>query len=154
MSVSNWKNARPKRFYKKALKMFGKPTFVANVPRGMAYWKTKGNSLFSEHYIRNTEEQHQLFGLFTCPTNTVYIPTSLLRPTDFSPAIRKLLINKSNDLYGSFCNILPPWIKLNQEVDLPWEYTHFQWGDPVGSDENVKLFLEFRHETMETILVQ
>lgn len=120
----------------------------------LADHKEYNNRLFAEFNIQNLTEQHQLFGLFTCPTNTAYIPTSLLRPTDFSPAIRKLLINKSNDLYGSFCNILPPWIKLNQEVDVPWEYNHFQWGDPVGSTENIKLFLEFRHETMETILKQ
>jgi hypothetical protein len=36
MSVNNWRNPRPKKFYKKAVEMFGKPNFVANVPRGMA----------------------------------------------------------------------------------------------------------------------
>lgn len=58
MSVNNWRNKRPKKFYKKALKMFGRPNFVANVPRGMAYWKTKGNSLFYEHYIKDEEVEH------------------------------------------------------------------------------------------------
>jgi hypothetical protein len=56
--VSNWKNNRPKIFYPKAIKLFGKPDYVANVPNGMAYWKTKGNSLFSEHYIKDQEIKH------------------------------------------------------------------------------------------------
>ena len=41
--VSLWKNNRPKKFYPKAVKLFGKPNYVANVPHGMAYWKTNKN---------------------------------------------------------------------------------------------------------------
>jgi len=118
----------------------------------LADHKEFNNRVFSEFNVQNLTEQHQLFGLFTCPTNTAYIPTSLLRPTDFSPAIRKLLINRAQDLYGEFCNILPPWIQLNPEVNIPWEYEHIQWSDPVGAPENTKLFLEFRNETMESLL--
>jgi len=58
MSVSNWINNRPKKFYPKAIKLFGKPTFIANVPNGMAYWKKSGNSLFNEHYIKDQEISH------------------------------------------------------------------------------------------------
>lgn len=118
----------------------------------LADHKDFNNRVFSEFNIQNLTEQHQLFGLFTCPTNTAYIPTSLLRPTDFSPSIRQLLICKAQDLYGSFCNILPPWITLNPEVNTPWDHKHFQWANPVGETENVKLFLEFRKETMDSIL--
>ncbi|MCI5224311.1 MAG: hypothetical protein D3924_16990 [Candidatus Electrothrix sp. AR4] len=120
----------------------------------LADHKEFNNRIFSEFNIKNLTDQHQLFGLFTCPTNTAYIPTSLLRPTDFSPTIRQLLVIKSQDLYGDFCNILPPWINLNPEVNIPWDQTHFQWSDPVGTAENIKLFLEFRNETMESILEQ
>ena len=56
MDVSKWKNGRPKKFFPRACKLFGKPTFVANVPNGMAYWKTRG--LFSEHYIKDQEIKH------------------------------------------------------------------------------------------------
>lgn len=118
----------------------------------LADHKECNNRLFGEFDVESQVEQHQLFGLFTCPSNTAYIPTSLLRPTDFSPAIRKLLICRAYQLYGAFCNILPPWIKLNPELTIPWDLTHFQWSDPVGEIENVKLFLEFRKETMESIL--
>ena len=57
-SVSKWKNPRPKSFYSKALKIFGEPTFVANVKNGMAYWKEKEDSLFDEHYIKDQEISH------------------------------------------------------------------------------------------------
>ena len=60
MSVNNWKNNRPKKLYPKAVKLFGKPTFVANVPNGMAYWKKTGNSLFAEHYIKDQEISHSV----------------------------------------------------------------------------------------------
>jgi hypothetical protein len=118
----------------------------------LADHKTYNNRLFSEFDVQNLTEQHQLFGLFTCPTNTVFIPTSLLRPTDFSPAIRKLLLYRAQDLYEGFCKIMPPWIKLNSEIDLPWDYNHFQWADPVGQVENTKLFLEFRNDIMKSLL--
>ncbi len=117
----------------------------------LADHKEYNNRLFGEFDVESKSEQHQLFGLFTCPSNTAYIPTSLLRPTDFSPAIRKLLIGRAYNLYGSFCNILPPWIKLNPELNLPWDLAHFKWSEPVGEPENVKLFLEYRNETMESI---
>jgi hypothetical protein len=58
MSVTKWINTRPKRFFPKAIKLFGKPTFISNVPNGMAYWKKSGNSLFSEHYIKDQEISH------------------------------------------------------------------------------------------------
>jgi len=58
MSVTKWINTRPKRFFPTAIKLFGKPTFISNVPNGMAYWKKSGNSLFSEHYIKDQEISH------------------------------------------------------------------------------------------------
>ena len=58
MSVNKWNHEKPKNFFPKACKMFGKPTFVANVPHGMAYWKKKGNTLFDEHSIRDEEIAH------------------------------------------------------------------------------------------------
>ena len=58
MSVNKWNNERPKKFFPKACKLFGNPTFVANVPNGMAYWKKTGNTLFNEHYIKDEEIAH------------------------------------------------------------------------------------------------
>jgi hypothetical protein len=56
--VDLWKNNRPKKFFPKAVKLFGPADFVANVPNGMAYWKCRTNSLFSEHYIKDQEISH------------------------------------------------------------------------------------------------
>jgi hypothetical protein len=118
----------------------------------LADHKEYKNRLYSEFDIQKPSEKHKLFGLFTCPTNTAYIPTSLLRPTDFSAVIRKLLIGKSYDLYGDFCNVLPPWINLNFDTNDQWDQSHFKWSEPVGNMENIKLFLEFRHQLIESIL--
>ena len=118
----------------------------------LADHKEHNNRLLSEFEIEPNGIQHTLFGLYTCPTNTVYMPTSLLRPTDFSPVIRKLLIHKAQDLYGRFCNILPPWIKLDHEVDNKWNHINFEWADPVGTTENVGMFLDFRSDFMVSIL--
>lgn len=56
MSVNKWKNKRPSNFYQKAVELLGEPNFVANVPHGMAYWRTKG--LFHEHILRDEEIYH------------------------------------------------------------------------------------------------
>jgi hypothetical protein len=117
----------------------------------LADHKEYKNRLSQEFLVNSTNQSHELYGLFTCPTNTAYIPSSLLRPTDFSPAIRKLLICKSHALYGHFCNILPPWIKLISCSTDKWDHTHFQWADPVGNIDNIKLFLDFRNETMKSM---
>ena len=57
MSVHNWRHERPKRFYPKAIRLLGKPTFTANKPHGMAYWK-KTHGLFDEHTLRDQEVPH------------------------------------------------------------------------------------------------
>jgi hypothetical protein len=56
--VNKWINKRPKKFYLKAVQLFGKPNFVANVPYGFAYWRKTGNTLFNEHYIKDEEIAH------------------------------------------------------------------------------------------------
>lgn len=55
-SVSNWYNKRPRNFYPTCVKLFGKPTFTANVRHGYALWKTKG--LFTQHLLIDEEIKH------------------------------------------------------------------------------------------------
>ena len=55
-AISNWRNERPKSYYPECIKMFGKPTFVANVKDGYALWKTRG--LFSQHLLIDEEVKH------------------------------------------------------------------------------------------------
>jgi len=117
----------------------------------LADHKEYKNRLSSEFLVKSNDQSHELYGLFTCPTNTAFIPSSLLRPTDFSAAIRRMLIRKAQALYGHFCNILPPWINLSSDSTDRWDHTHFQWSDPVGNIDNIKLFLDFRNTTMKSI---
>jgi len=114
----------------------------------LADHKEYKNRLFSEFTTQFKDKKHELFGLFTCPTNTVYIPTSLIRPTDFSPTIRKLLISKANALYGNVCNLLPSWVRIDSNQIDKWHHTNFQWSEPVGQIENMKLFLDYRNKTL------
>ena len=54
--MNKWKHKLPRETYPIAVKNLGKPFFAANIPHGMAYWKTKG--LFSEHLLRDEEVKH------------------------------------------------------------------------------------------------
>lgn len=54
--IKHWKNKSPSQFYEKAVGFLGKPTFVADVPHGMAYWRTKG--LYREHLLRDEYIAH------------------------------------------------------------------------------------------------
>ncbi len=65
-----------------------------------------------------SEDVRPLFGLYTCPSNTVYIPLSLIKPTDFVGTIRALLIRRAQQLYGEFCNILPPFLRIPTTVQV------------------------------------
>jgi len=47
-------------------------------------------------------------GLFTSPTNTVYLPTSLLRPTDHAAPVRNLLLRRAQHLYRPVAHLFPP----------------------------------------------
>lgn len=78
MTINNWKHKYPKQFYPKALKLFGKPTFIANVPNGYVYWKKAGNSLFDEHILKDEEIKHCVPGKhidFFYSSIKCYVPT-------------------------------------------------------------------------------
>ena len=53
----------------------------------------------------------KLFGLFTSPANTVYVPTDFLKPTDHNQRLRTLLQRKAYELYGGVCQMLLPPLK-------------------------------------------
>lgn len=89
-----------------------------------------------------------LFGLYTCPSNTVYIPTNLIKPTDFAGTIRGLLFRRAQDLYGAFCNILPPFLHLPEKCSPEWNVCEFRWADPVGTSKHIPDFLGFRRERL------
>lgn len=47
------------------------------------------------------------WGLFTCLTNTVYIPNIMIRPTDFANNFLILITRKCYEYYSEVCNIIP-----------------------------------------------
>ena len=57
-SVSRWKHPRPKRYFAKARAQFGQPTVLANVPHGLAAWRSHGNALFNEHVLKDEDVKH------------------------------------------------------------------------------------------------
>lgn len=97
-----------------------------------------------------------LHGLFTCPTNTVYLPAGLLKPTDFHAKVRGLFIRKAQALYGDFCNIVPPLTlkSLHENIDPLWDLNNFDWPDLVGDLTHMERFLTFREKRMEKLLAQ
>jgi hypothetical protein len=134
----------------------GKP-FPKYGPKGyalahLADHKDYNNRIYDEFEIINPEDTTPIYGLFTAPTNTVFLPISLIRPSDFSPIVRKILIEKANDLYGSFCNILPPNIKFKEDKSSKWHFSNFEWGEPAGDTENLELFFDYRIKKMTKYL--
>jgi hypothetical protein len=91
-------------------------------------------------------------GLYTSAANSVYAPTSLIKPTDFVGPLRNLLQRRAASLYGGFCNILPPGLRIRAGVSGAWELDAFDWSDPVGSITHIDTFLAFRNETIERFL--
>ena len=94
----------------------------------------------------------RLSGLYSCPTNTVYVPRSFLKPTDFNGKIRQLLIRRAQDLYGAHCAIVPPIMKIRSGIDSEWDTGNFKWSTPVGDMDHVASFLRFRAERVEELM--
>lgn len=118
----------------------------------LADHKDHGNRFEQDFQITETTNLRSLFGLYTCPTNTVYIPLSLIKPTDFVGTIRALLVRQAQQLYGSFCNILPPFLRIPEASSPEWNVTEFKWSDPVGTKRRMESFLEFRYTILAKLI--
>lgn len=104
-----------------------------------------------EEFDLTEEAPGKVYGLYTCASNSVYLPNSLIKPTDFNREIRLLLMHKAQDLYGDVCNLFPPSFKLKKISSL-WDIDNFDWADPVGDIEFMPIFLEYRREVMGELL--
>lgn len=94
------------------------------------------------------------YGLYTCASNSVYIPNNLMKPTDFNGAIRNLLVRKAESLYGKYCNIVPTYVKTKTFCDSKWDIRNFEWSEPVGTTEYLNDFFEFRTRRIDEIFGQ
>ena len=90
-------------------------------------------------------------GLYTSLTNAAYMPTALIRPTDFSFRLRNLMQRRALALYGNFCRLLPEGLGIKENVAELWSLDQFKWAEPVGAMERVPAFLEWRRVEMEKL---
>lgn len=119
----------------------------------LADHKDHNNRFAQDFEVDEIENQTRfLYGLYTCPSNTIYIPQSLIKPTDFNGTIRDVMIRRAQELYGEFCNILPPFLRIRGCGSGEWELDRFSWADPVGTMDCVRPFLEFRNERMSKLI--
>lgn len=119
----------------------------------LADHKDHGNRFEKDFQITDTADSPRpLFGLYTCPSNTVYIPLNLIKPTDFVGTVRALLVRRAQQLYGSFCKILPPFLGIPEAHSAEWNVTEFKWSEPVGTIMNVQRFLDFRHGRLAKLI--
>jgi len=99
------------------------------------------------------EPTKPLFGLYTSAANGVYVPSNLIKPTDFAGSFRNLLMRKAESLYGIFCNLLPPWLSIPVDSNAAeWSLNEFDWSEPVGTKTDLPQFLEFRRDVIERML--
>lgn len=91
-------------------------------------------------------------GLYTCPSNTAYVPASLLLPTDFNPWVRNLILRRSAELYGNCCNMFPSGLAVPGGQLRGWETSEFEWPECVGSLDHMDAFLRFRRKRMEKLI--
>lgn len=92
-------------------------------------------------FARGYEYQKPFYGLYSCPSNTVYTPANLIRLTDFNTDIRNMLFRKVESLYKDVCNIVPSYAKVKEARAPRWELDEFEWTAPVGTMDNVAAFL-------------
>ena len=119
----------------------------------LADHKDHNNRFAQDFEVAEVENRSRfLYGLYTCPTNTVYIPSSLIKPTDFAGTIRGLLMRRAEDLYGEFCNLLPDFLRIPKSVSPDWAVDQFSWADPVGTTNHIEAFLEFRNDRMTKLI--
>lgn len=119
----------------------------------LADHKTHNNRWAEEFETSNTDKVPQFFyGFYTSAANTVYVPTNFLKPTDFNDTIRTMLQRKAEDLYGAFCNIAPPPLRVRSSASFEWEIDNFIWGEPVGTTENINEFLNYRERVIDGLL--
>ena len=120
----------------------------------LADHKKHGNRFASDLEVVDGVARTELHGLYSCPTNTVYIPNSMIKPTDFGGAMRNLLLRRAERLYGTHCNLFPEWLRIPPAQSDEWNLDKFSWAKPVGDKIGVDAFLDYRNEKLRNLLGQ
>ena len=111
--------------------------------------KGERNRMAEEFDFPSGSHQKPLCGLFSCPTNAAYVPSALMRPTDFNGSLRNLLFQKVFDLYKDCCNIVPADMHLKKPISERWHFSNFEWAEPIGKVEDMKGFFKYRNSYFE-----
>jgi hypothetical protein len=132
---------------------FRKKHFQKRGPEGyalahLADHKSYNNRFEIDFDVVDGRSQSALFGLYSCATNAVFIPTSMIKPTDFGARLRNLLLRRAEHLYGAHCSVLPDWLKVPSASSDAWSLEAFTWADPVGETAGVKAFLDYRGQIL------
>lgn len=147
-------NDYPKQVWSFALT--GRP-FAKHGPQGyalahLADHKNHNNRARQDSNVVEEQPETALHGLYTSAANSAYLPVALIRPTDFNAQLRQLLLRRANDLYGSVCRLLPPWLAIPSDVSDDWDTGRFAWPEPVGNLTQIESFLQFRHRRLDELL--
>ncbi|MDR3343117.1 MAG: hypothetical protein LBT14_10115, partial [Treponema sp.] len=107
--------------------------------------------LDSNQYLRGKA----IYGLFTSPANTVYVPNTFVAIINANPRLRGLLITRQQELYGGVCAIVPPLVCiLPHSEDGGWKFKSFEWAPCSGRSADaigIQDFLQYRNAKMDTI---
>lgn len=117
----------------------------------LADHKEHNNRRLEEFAAEGSESPPLPFGLFASPANAAFVPAAFLRPTDFAPRVRALLLRRAYRLYGGVCRIAPPPLVEKPLAEGVWDPDDFEWAPPVGTMEHMPAFLEFRRGRMAGI---
>ena len=135
----------------------GKP-FPKNGPKGYALAHLMDHKANLNRFREEVEtvgtalDRPSWPGLYTSAANCVYSPSVLIKPTDFAGSLRNLLQRRAVYLYGDFCNLTPPGLRIRDTASDAWSLDTFDWCAPVGSLDHIKPFLAFRNETIDALL--
>ena len=118
----------------------------------LADHKEHNNRWRDEFSLELRADPPLLFGLYTSPANTAYVPKNFLQPTDVVHPLRALLLKQAYRLYGRVCRLAPPPLAEKALDEAAWNPDAFVWGDPVGDLRNLAPFLEYRQEEFNKAL--
>lgn len=118
----------------------------------LADHKSHGNRFELDFELVDGANRTELFGLYSCPTNAAFIPTAMIKPTDFDGPMRNLLLRRAQALYGGHCRIVPEWLQVRSSHSDDWHLDEFSWAEPVGDAIGVAAFLDYRNNMLQKLL--
>jgi|GEM_PF-1425934 len=97
--------------------------------------------------FQKSDDKNLFAGLYTSCANTIYIPTTFVKPTDHNSNIRQLLIQIVDKYYKSVCFPLPHNLFFNlSNIEDRWRLENFPPPTIVGTLNNIHNFILYRNK--------